>query len=93
MDISKAIARIPDHVRFSPEGKEAVILNLKSKKYLELDEIGTRMFQLLFEHGCVSKIIAPLRDEYGFTEDQVREDLVDLLAELQEKGLAEISDQ
>ena len=66
---------------------EAVMLDLKSERYYGLDEVGTRIWQLVEEHGDVQAVIEQMLLEYEVEEDQLRADLKDLFASLMEAGL------
>lgn len=68
-------------------GDEAVILNLSSGVYFGLDTVGTRMWQLISEHGSTDKVIAAMLEEYEVEEAQLRADLDKLVEQLIEKGL------
>ena len=85
---------IPDDVVFRDVGGEAVILNLLTSTYFGLDEVGTRIWHLVGEHGSTEKVIAALLAEYEVDETKVRQDVDRLIRQLQEKGLvrAEPSD-
>ena len=79
--------RVPDDVVFRVLGDEAVILNLASGVYFGLDTVGTRMWQLMSEHGSTDKVIAAMLDEYEVEEGQLRSDLAKLIEQLSEKRL------
>jgi predicted RND superfamily exporter protein len=79
--------KIPDDVVFRILGDEAVILNLSSGVYFGLDDVGTRMWQLMSEHGSTDKVIELLLEEYEVEETQLRADLEKLIQQLSEKGL------
>jgi Coenzyme PQQ synthesis protein D (PqqD) len=79
--------KIPDDVMFRILGDEAVILNVASGVYFGLDSVGTRMWQLMSEHGSTDKVIEALVDEYEVEEAQVRQDLDNLIRQLSDKGL------
>ena len=85
--------RIPDDVVFRVLGDEAVILNLASGVYFGLDTVGTRMWQLISEHGSTDKVIAAMLDEYAAEEGQLRSDLDKLIEQLSEKGLVQANAQ
>jgi hypothetical protein len=78
---------IPDDVMFRILGDEAVILNVGSGVYFGLDEVGTRMWQLMSEHGSTEKVIEVMLTEYEVDEEQLRGDLEKLIQQLSEKGL------
>lgn len=79
--------RISDDVVFRDLAGEAVILNLSSGVYFGLDEVGTRMWQLLSEHGDDTKALALLLDEYEVDAAQLRQDFDQLIGQLRAKGL------
>jgi hypothetical protein len=71
---------------------EAVLLDLASGTYFGLDEVGTRIWQLLAEHVWVEAVVAALLDEYDVEEARVRADLDRLIRELHGKGLVRIDE-
>jgi hypothetical protein len=79
--------RISKDVLFRVLDDEAVILHLASGVYFGLDSVGTRMWQLLSEHGSKDKVIEALLDEYEVEEGQLRRDLDELIRQLIDKGL------
>jgi hypothetical protein len=81
--------KIPDDVVFRILGDEAVILNLASGTYFGLDTVGTRMWQLVSEHGSTDKVVETMLEEYEVEETKLRNDLGDLIQQLCEKGLVE----
>ena len=82
--------KIPDDVMFRILGDEAVILNVASGVYFGLDTIGTRMWQLMSEHGATDKVVELLLEEYEVEEEQLRGDLDKLIEQLSEKGLVKV---
>lgn len=78
---------IPEDVLFHEVGGEAVILNLESGKYYGLDEVGTRMWALLADHGGVEPAYRALLEEYDVDEARLRGDLLELIDRLAAQGL------
>jgi hypothetical protein len=78
---------LPEDVLFRDLGGEAVLLNLESGKYYGLDEVGTRMWALLAEHGHAGEAYRALLNEYDASEEQLRQDLLHLIDELASHGL------
>ena len=66
---------------------ETVLLNLHNENYYGLDDVGTRVWQLLHEHGDVEPLIATMLTEYDVGEATLRQDVEALIAELLEAGL------
>ncbi len=81
------IVRIPETTLFTDLGGEAVLLNLESGTYYSLDEVGTRMWNLLAADGRPESVVAALLAEYDVAEDRLREDLEALVADLARAGL------
>lgn len=81
--------RIPQEIIFHELSGETVLLNLASGQYYSLDEIGTRMWVLLAEHGEIESVIAALLQEYEVKEQQLRVDLDKLISDFTKQGLLE----
>ena len=71
-------------------GGEAVILELKRGVYFGLNEVGASIWQLLAEPRSVGEIRDAVSAEFDVAPDRALEDLLALLAELQERGLVEV---
>ena len=69
---------------------EAVLLDLKNERYYGLDDIGTRMWQLLDSNGRVDAACARLLQEYEVDETTLKDDLADLINQLAEAGLISV---
>ena len=78
---------VRDDVVFRRVGGEAVILDLDTQRYYTLDETGTRMWQLLAEHGEPARVVEAMLAEYDVEREVVERDLAKLVAELMEEGL------
>lgn len=89
LDYSAKIA-IPDSVLMQELDGEAVLLNLDSGKYFGLDEVGTRMWQLLQSSASIQVAFDQILDEYEVEPGQLRSDLEGLIAELTAEKLIEI---
>ncbi|MFW2440851.1 MAG: PqqD family protein [Arenicellales bacterium] len=66
---------------------ETVILDLKSESYFGLDEVGTRIWQLLQEQDDLQSVFHTMLNEYDVDAEHLEQDLSDLLNKLQEAGL------
>ena len=69
-----------------------MLLDLKGECYFGLDNVGTRILQLLKEHGDLQKVHDAMLKEYDVEEDQLEKDIHELVVKLVEAGLIEISD-
>lgn len=74
-------------VLFCDLGGEAVLLNQKTGKYFGLDAVGTRMWELIRQHGRLEQVYLSLLDEYDVSEDQLEHDLVCFVEELVDRGI------
>ncbi len=84
--------RLPRDVLFRDLGGEAVLLNLENGKYYGLDDVGTRMWSLLAEHGRVERAYQALLGEYDVDEEQLLRDLLRLIDELAHNGLLQVNE-
>ncbi|MGH9279926.1 MAG: PqqD family protein [Acidimicrobiales bacterium] len=81
---------IPEGVLHQHLGAETVLLHLTTETYYGLDEVGSRVWQLLQEHDTVDPIVAALVSEYEVDEPALRADLERLLEQLAETGLIHV---
>jgi hypothetical protein len=87
---------LPQRVMLSTEalfqeiGGEGVILNLTSASYFGLDDVGTRLWQLLQADPSLPAAFATLLGEYEVEAPQLEQDILQLLRELTEAGLASV---
>lgn len=81
---------IPKDVVFRDVDGEAVILNLETGQYYGLDEVGTRMWDLLAEHGQVGAACRAMLDEYDVSEEQLKLDMLRLIDDLVSHGLVQV---
>jgi len=84
--LPKSVTISPD-VLFQELNGEAVLLDLKTELYYGLDDIGTRMWQLLESNGQVEAACARLLQEYEVDETTLKQDLAELIDMLAEAGL------
>ncbi|MDH3640245.1 MAG: PqqD family protein [Gammaproteobacteria bacterium] len=81
--------RIPDTTLTQRVGDELVLLNLNDGTYHGLDEIGTRMVELLGQGSALDPVVSSIVDEYETSAEQVQTDLTALVQELKQTGLLE----
>lgn len=79
--------RIQDEVLFQELQGEAVLLNLKTGVYLGLNQIGTRIWQLLQEDGSLGRVMEVMLREYDVAQEKLAQDLLDLVGQMQKQGL------
>lgn len=81
--------QIAKDVLFQTIADEAVLLNINDNHYYGLDDVATRMWQLLVEYGDVEAVIRQMLDEYEVDESTLRQDFAALLSEMEGRGLFE----
>ena len=86
----KRHVKIHPDVLFQAVNGETVLLNLKNERYFGLDEVGTRIWQLLNDDGDLQKVFEIMLDEYDVDAFQLEQDIGKLVGELVEAGLIEI---
>jgi hypothetical protein len=89
LDLSSVVIPAPDVLVQELDG-EAVFLNLDSERYFGLDDVGTRIWQLLVEHRRVGRICEEMHKEYEVDEAQLRADVFKLLDELIDAGIVSV---
>jgi hypothetical protein len=83
--------KVPDDVLISGLQDESVLLNLDSERYFGLDEVGTRMLNVLSTADSIEAAYETLKEEYEVDDEVLRKDLMALVDQLLEQGLVEIA--
>lgn len=68
-------------------GGESVVLDLKTERYLGLDEVATRMWQVLTSADSIEAAHQSLLAEFDVQGEQLRRDLDEFVQELLQLGL------
>ena len=69
---------------------ESVILDLDSGTYFGLNQVGTRIWQLLERDGRIETVFEALRKEFDVEPERLAGDLLELVARLADAGLGEV---
>lgn len=89
----KQTLELSDQVLFQEIDGEAVLLDLRSERYFGLDEVGTRVWQLLTErHGDLHAVYADLLGEYEVDAASLQGDLARFIERLINARLARLAD-
>ena len=88
-ELTKIKLKISPEVHSQEVGGETVLLDLNSESYFGLDEVGTRIWQLLQESGDMESIFETILGEYDVEAEQLSKDLDELVQKLVEAGLVE----
>jgi len=83
------IAMSPD-VLVRQVGEESVLLDLKSERYLGLDDVSARFWQVLTTAESVQAACDVLAGEFDVEPARLRGDLNDFVQELLELGLVQL---
>ena len=71
---------------------EAALLNLKSGVYFGLDQIGARIWHVLQKPTSLAEIRITMLREYDVEPERLDTDLRELISDLAQHGLIEISE-
>jgi hypothetical protein len=82
--------QIPAYVSFSIVGQDSFLLNTRTNKYFSLEEVGTRLWELLKDGNLLKEAYQIILDEYEVDPAELEQDLLELLDQLMENGLVEI---
>ena len=72
---------------------ETVLLDLDSESYFGLNEVGTRIWQLLQDHGNLQRTYDTLLEEFDVDAERLRKDLEGIVTQLSEAGLITLSEK
>ena len=82
--------KVSENVLFQQINNECVLLNMESEQYFGLDDVGARIWEILSEDGDTEKAVAKLQAEYNADEQTLRNDLSQLLSELESEKLISV---
>ena len=78
-----------DTVLASPLGGEVVLLEPEEGIYYSLNEVGARIWEIIRDPVAVDSICRLISQEYDVDPERCRGDVLELLTELLDHGLAE----
>ena len=88
---SSVVVATKDQVSSDLAG-ETVVLSMQSAMYYGLDEVGSRVWELVREPVRVSDVLDTIGQEYDVEPERAAADVLGFLRELAEKGLIEVRD-
>ena len=83
----ESVVRRATHQTSADLGDERVLLNARTGTYYGLDDVGSRIWELLDEPRTVAGLRDRLLEEYDVDRETCAEHVEELLAELLEAGL------
>jgi hypothetical protein len=90
MTINQTVTISPDVLAQEVSG-ETVLLDLNGEKYLGLNEVGTRVWQLLQDSDDLNSIFNTLLVEYEVERDTLESDLRQLIADMEEARIVTVA--
>ena len=81
---------VPTDVLVQEVSGETVLLSLETERYYGLNQVGTRMWELLAESGDVQTVFQKLLEEFEVDESTLRSDLTELIEDLVDDGLLSV---
>lgn len=84
--LSTVFSRSLGQVSSQIEG-ESVILNIKSGTYFKLNEVGSRIWELVEKPVTISALVEAVLSEFDVVAEQCQADVLNLVAKLEEAGL------
>jgi len=76
-----------DAVSWLPVEGQVVVLDLRTARYLSLNDSAARLWAVLAGGGTVGDLVASLRDEFGIDELEATRDVGAFLDDLRQRGL------
>lgn len=92
VDFETALEPSPE-VLFRELKGESVLLDLSGQFYYGLNDVGTRVWQLLDEHGNLGDVYDRLLEEYNVEPGVLRSDIERISGELVDAGLVRIKEE
>jgi hypothetical protein len=86
-DVMSNAVVVPSAVLMRELDGEAVLLNLDSERYFGLDEVGTRMWNVMTTSPTLGAARDVLAGEYDVPAETLSADMTRLVEELVENGL------
>jgi hypothetical protein len=90
VNLDRARIEVPESVLTREIDGEMVLLDLASESYFGLDDVGTRIWPALVEHGTLPGARDALIAEFDVEPAVLKRDLARLVGELESHGLVAI---
>jgi hypothetical protein len=84
---SMPLQRVENKFLVSRLGADSVLMNTDSGDYLGLNEVGTRIWDLLSAPQSIDELVAALLNEYNVTDEQCKAEVNSFISRMQEKGM------
>ena len=80
-----------NEVVFSKLDDEIMMMSIKNSEYYGLDDIGSRIWEILLNPSTFNEIIKTLLKEFEISEEECSADVLEFLRALKDKNLVLIS--
>lgn len=88
-----SLLHIPANVVSSTVIQTSVLLNIKTKKYYTLDDVGMRFWDETNRGSSLRKTYETILGEYDVPPTQLENDLLELVRHLMDTGLIELDEE
>lgn len=82
--------KLSDNSVVQEMGEGIVILNLNTERFYELNEVGSRFWELLSDNEDYKFALSKLQEEYEVDAERLQNDIIQLIKELEDAELIEI---
>lgn len=86
-NIDRTVAYLLGHTRWRSIGEETVMLNQETAEVLVVNEMGTRVLELVADGHSVKDMVAVLSSDYLVEPDVLERDINGYLEELASAGM------
>lgn len=87
IDLIATRIELAEHVLFRPVNDSGVMLDMETERYIGLDETALRMVQTATESPNLAETVETLSELYDADSARIEKDLLDLVADLDKRGL------
>jgi hypothetical protein len=91
MTINKTVIISPDVLTQEVSG-EMILLDLSKEQYLGLNDVGTKVWQLLQEGKNLEMVFETLLEEYDIDAELLKSDLNQLISDMHEAEVVEVKE-
>ena len=84
------VAQMPDLVAVDTGDEETAMLDIQSGKYFGLDDIGSRIWELIEKPRTVHEVVVELLKEYEIEEEPCLRDVLAFLNKLNKQKLIKL---
>lgn len=81
--------RLSEHVRYVRMGDQVIVADMRSGRYLGLDDVGARIWDMIDEGATRVAIVEHVSDEYDVSVELLERDVERLIRDLLKRRLIE----